>query len=301
MIEIQRILCPIDFSLASRRALDHAAVLAGWYGSRVTVLHVYDPQLLPEPPVLFAEGARRPDPAETDSQAAEVQLLEWIAPLRAKGIGVDVAFEQSHNAAQRILQVARALPADALVLGSHGRSGFERLLLGSVTEKILRKAACPVLTVPPPAIHATRLPFKHLLCPVDFFEPSLAAVEFAFSIAKESDAQVVLLHAIEWPVDDETIVDRAVDVSQYRHRVEGEAHRRLSALVPSDARWWCDPSIKVAWGKPYRCILETAGADAADLIVMGVHGRGAIDVALFGSTTNQTVRRAPCPVLTLKR
>jgi nucleotide-binding universal stress UspA family protein len=297
MVDLQRIPCPIDFSLASKRALDHAVVLAGWYGSRITVLHVNSPSFLPQPPILFAE-APHPSVGEAE-RSVETQVFEWVAPIRSAGIPVDVAFEPSHSPAAGILRCAQELPADLIVLGTHGRGGFERFMLGSVAEKVLRRARWPVLTVPPPATHVTKLPFKQILCPVDFFEPSLLALRYAFSIAQESNAALTLLHAIEWPVEDEMVVDRALDFPEYRVRMEAEAARRLNASVPGDARLWCEPVIEVVWGKAYRAILNAAERRGADLIVMGVRGRHPLDLLLFGSTTNQTVRQAPCPVLTM--
>ena len=297
MLDLQRILCPIDFSLASKRAWDHAVVLAGWYGSRITVLHVNSPAFLPQPPILFAEA---PHPAVGEAErSVEAQVLDWVAPIRSAGIPVDVAFEPSHSPAAGILHCAEALPADLIVLGTHGRGGFERFMLGSVAEKVLRKARWPVLTVPPPATHVTKLPFKQILCPVDFFEPSLSALRYAFSIAEESNAALTLLHVIEWPVEDEMVIDRALDFPEGRSRMQAEAERRLNATIPRDARLWCEPVTKVVWGKAYRAILDAAERQSVDLIVMGVRGRHALDLLLFGSTTNQTVRQAPCPVLTL--
>ena len=302
MVDIRHILCPIDLSLTSRRALDHAVMLAGWYGARLTALHVCNPLYLPEPPILFAEAPHPNRAAEPSARdGLEAQLHEWLARARAAGIDTKVEIDQSHNPAARILQCAGALPADLIVLGTHGRSGFERFMLGSITERVLRKAACPVLTVPPPAIRTTKLPFKRLLCPVDFSETSISALQFAFSIAKESDAHLTILYVIEWPRNDEMVVDSALDIPEYRERLEQDLTLRLQALISEDERTWCEPTTRVMYGKPYQRIVEVAENDEEDLIVMGVHGRNAVDVMLFGSTTNQTVRRAPCPVLTLRR
>jgi nucleotide-binding universal stress UspA family protein len=301
MLELRRILCPVDFSDASRHALDHALVIARWYGSDITALHVSTPVFLPQPPILFAEFPKTVLPTEADRQELEAQLRDWLAPARAAGLRTDVVFEEGRNPAAHILERAGSLPADLIVLGTHGRGGFERLLIGSVAEKVLRKASCPVMTVPPPALATSKLPFKRLLCPVDFSEPSLAALRFAFSIAKESDARLTIMHVFDWPPDDELLVERTFDVPEYRHQLEGVASRRLDALISGDERNWCQPTTKLSYGKPYRQILATAENEEADLIVMGVHGRNALDLMLFGSTTNHVVRRASCPVLTLRQ
>ena len=199
-----------------------------------------------------------------------------------------------------ILARAASMSADLLVMGTHGLGGFERFVLGSVTEKILRKARCPVLTVPPPAETTAALPYKRLLCPVDFSASSLAALEFAFSLAKEADAHLTILHVFDWPPDEELFVE-AFDASRFRDLVQEGVRGRLDALVTDDVRLWCSPETKVDYGKPYRRILESAERESADLIVIGVRGRNPVDLALFGSTANQVVRRASCPVLTLKQ
>jgi nucleotide-binding universal stress UspA family protein len=193
-----------------------------------------------------------------------------------------------------------SLPADLIVLGTHGRSGFDRLLLGSVTEKVLRKSVCPVMTVPPPAERPSQLPYKHLLCPVDFSPPSLTPLTFAISMAKESDARLTIANVIEW-TSAPLAPNLPFDYAEFRREFEDDAKRRLEALVPEEARTWCQPTTRLLHGKPYEEILAVARNEAIDLIVMGVHGRNVFDEMLFGSTTNHVVRQAPCPVMTIKQ
>src|SRR4029453_9813185 len=109
---------------------------------------------------------------------------------------------EAPDARHEILAQAGALKADLLVMGSHGRTGFERVLLGSVTEKVIRKAGCPVMIVPRAAHDLERggpLSFHNILCPVDFSDGSVNAMRYALSIAEESDAELTLLNAIEVP------------------------------------------------------------------------------------------------------
>jgi nucleotide-binding universal stress UspA family protein len=300
MIDIRRILCPVDFSDAARHALDHAVALAGWYDAQITALYVWHPAFLPNPPVLFDELPGGVAPTEADRQHVLDRLRDWMAPARAAGRQTEVLLEEGAPAV-RILERAASLPADLIVMGTHGRGGFERLLLGSVAEKVLRKASCPVLTVPPPTAATSRLPFKRLLCPIDFSEPSIAALELALSIAKESDAHLTILYAVEPLPDDEVLVARAIDTPEFRQQIAERVRRRVSELIPADARNWCDPEPALRFGKAHREILAVAAAEAADLIVMGVHGRNPVDMMFFGSTTNHVVRSASCPVLTLRK
>ena len=298
MPEITRILCPVDFSDASQHALEHAAVIAGWYGARVTALHVVTPVYLVEGPLLFTDLPAASTPTVADHAAREAELRRWVEALDTTGLPTDVRIEEGHGTAARILACAASLPADLIVMGTHGRSGFERLVLGSVTEKILRKASCPVLTVPPPAVHPAKPPFKRLLCPIDFSAPSIAAFRIALSIAEESDARLTALHVLAEPSDGEPF--EPFDTPEYRLRCEGAAEKQIEALISNEAREYCEPVTRLAWGKPYKKILDVAEREDADLIVMGVHGHNAVERMLFGSTTNQIVRHASCAVLTLR-
>jgi universal stress protein A len=171
-------------------------------------------------------------------------------------------------------------------------------VLGSVTEKVLRQAPCPVLTAPARAATAT-LPFKRILCPVDFSEPSLMALETAFSLAEEADARLIVQHVVDWPEDASVAVTASSD-RELLAQVERQAAQRLESFITDESRVWSRPEAKVTIGKPYREILAAAEDMAADLIVIGVHGRNAVDLTLFGSTTNQVVRRASCSVLTIR-
>jgi nucleotide-binding universal stress UspA family protein len=299
MLDIQRILCPVDFSDASKHALDHAVVVAGWYSASITVLHVYTPMYLPVPgPAMTAVTAAAViNPSDIDRLRDQVHAFFTAA--RPGEIPYDVVIDTG-SPANRIVQHATALPADLLVLGTHGLSGFEHMMVGSVTEKVLRKAPCPVLTVPPRAQATSQLPFKRLLCPVDFSEVSIAAAKMALALAEEADGKIVLMHVLEGPEDDDRGASWSLNVSEYRHQREQDAGAQLAALIPANARERCEPIGRLAHGKPYREILRVADAEAIDLIVMGVHGRNPIDLALFGSTTNHVVRRARCPVLTLR-
>ena len=296
MRQITRILCPVDLSEMSRHAVTHAMLLAGWYNAKITALHVCNPIMIPSTD--FTVVGMGPPPVLTAEEIDEAR--RQVAALFTASLDVEVLVE-SGRPANQILERAGSLPADLIVIGTHGASGFEHLLLGSVTEKVLRRASCPVLTVPPLARTTSKLPYKRLLCPVDFSDSSLAALDFAFSLAQEGDAALTLLHVFDWPAEDVPLPTRPFNMAEYRQEAERAALAKLHALVPDAIRDWCHPSTRVAHGKAYREILGVATADSTDLIVMGVHGRNVVDLMLFGSTTNQVVRHATCPVLTIRQ
>jgi nucleotide-binding universal stress UspA family protein len=290
MRTITRILCPVDLSDTSRLAAQHALLLASWYQAAVTVVHVANPIVVPATD--WSRASVDMSAILTDEERRDLRdrVDGWV---KAAGLdSADVVVEHG-TPANRILALARALPADVIVMGTHGTSGFEHLVLGSVAEKVLRQSCCPVLTVPPRARTTSALPYQRILCPVDFSDPSRAALDVAASLAHDGRAQLTVLYALEWPSE-----EFGPFTPGYRLEVEQSAAARLREMVPSVAG--CPPRIQVAPGKAYREILDAAAAEGADLIVMGVHGRNALDMMLFGSTTNQVVRRATCPVLTLR-
>lgn len=295
----KQILCPIDFSEASSHASEQAAVVAGYYKSRIAALHVLAPLGL-------AVGFVGTSPEEV-SEVERLRLLtaQEFAAASAKGIRVE-AFVDVGEPSSTILDRAVSLPADLIVIGTHGTSGFQHLVLGSVTEKVLRKARCPVLTVPPRAQAMSQLPFKRLLCAVDFSDASLDAVRSALSLAEESGGTLTLLHVLEWPWGEpppphleELPVEQGAALAEFRRYSEESAKKRLESLIPPTVT---RPRVatRLRNGKPYVQILQVAAEEQADLIVIGVYGRNPLDLALLGSTTNQVVRRATCPVLTLR-
>lgn len=200
-----------------------------------------------------------------------------------------------------VLDTAQKLSVGLIVMGTHGASGFERLMLGSVTEKVLRKANCPVLVVPRRADAPSGAPivFRRILCAVDFSPCSHQAVSYALSLAEEAGGSLTLLHVVEG-FDEEPPPLSHFDVPEYRQHLEKTAADRLDALVPKETRSWCDCRTVVRAGKAHREILHAAATNEVDLIVLGVRGRNAVDLALFGSTANQVVRAAECPVLTVR-
>jgi len=195
-----------------------------------------------------------------------------------------------------ILALANQKNVDLIVMGTHGRSGLDRFLLGSTTEKILRKARCPVLVVRKPVNRFVKPedrrdpvhPRKILSC-TDFSKHSEMALKYALSLATEFSAELTLLHVLE-------DVPRSPEVKS----VAAEVLRDLEALVPREAIDWCTIRPVIRIGKPYQEIIQLALEARSDLIVLGVRGRSALDLALFGSTTHRVIQLGTCPVLAVQ-
>ncbi|HXW04489.1 MAG TPA: universal stress protein, partial [Vicinamibacterales bacterium] len=200
-----------------------------------------------------------------------------------------------------IIRAAGEQPAELIVMGTHGLGGFERFMLGSITEKVLRKAPCPVLTVPP-AIDPERSPavlFRTIVCGVDFSRAADRGLQYALSLAQEAGGRLVLVHALEWFAEEEPKLSAHFNVSEFRRTLEADARSQMARLVPESARTWCEAEPVLVHGRAYRELLRVAAERQADLIVLGVRGRNIADLALFGSTTQHVLRQAVCPVLTV--
>jgi nucleotide-binding universal stress UspA family protein len=294
---MERILCPTDFSKFAFRAADYAVALARHYEAEVHFLHVIPSTLIPLDQYPYVAEPIPPAP-EFRKRALE-RLDAFVALSRTEGARTRFSVAEG-SPITAILDTAQADPADLICLGTHGREGMERLILGSVAEKVLRKARCPVLTVSEPGDE--RAPkeavFKSILCAIDFSTLSLKAVEYCLSLAQEAGGRLTLLNAVEWFPDEPGWIG-SPNVTDYQAQMEEQVRARLEEIVPADVRTWCEVEVVVRSGKAYREILAAAKEKKADLIALGVRGRNPLDIMLFGSTTQHVVRHAECPVLTV--
>ncbi|HET7221465.1 MAG TPA: universal stress protein [Vicinamibacterales bacterium] len=297
MARVANILCPIDFSEFSRCALDRAVRLARLHNAVITAIHVVEPngQAGEEAGV---EAVQR----QRDEQRQA--LTRFVAPELTADVQIRHELVEAPSISREILVQANRLSADLIVMGTHGRSGVERLLLGSIADKVTRMSPIPVLTVPRRAEDAAAgcPPFQRILCAIDFSEASDAALKYVSSIIEEPTCHVMILHVVEMlPVVQEPLVASPFDLEPHLQDIEAAAHRLLHKTVPERLKACSEIEEIVAEGKPYVTILDTAAERKADLIVIGAHGPGSLDRLRYGSTTSHVVRRASCPVLTVRQ
>lgn len=311
-IDIDRILCPVDFSEFSAPALERAVRLGQWFEARVEVLHVLPFLPFAMPPGMGPAVYLDPlevTPAQREEAAKDMGAL--VEPFLEEGVPI-VTKVLEGEPWRVILAEAKSVPADLLVLGTHGRSGFERLLLGSVTERVLRRAPCPVLTVGHVRTHPRKGPlFRRILCAADLTQASPQTLDVALSLATENDAQITLLHVIETLPPGHAalgpsgrIVSGSIfmspETSPLRNELVAQAREELRKAVPGPVRIFCEVTERVETGAPWREILRVAEEMEADLIVMGAHATGAVGRMLFGSTASHVVRQAQCPVFVIQ-
>jgi len=182
-------------------------------------------------------------------------------------------------------------------MGTQGRTGLARLLVGSVAEQVVRNAPCPVMTVkaPPGAPAPAAAPSRTVLYPIDFSKPCEEAFRVACALAKDQSARVLVVHVAVPPPIAPTHMPVPVPFPEdHRGKLE-EMLRRFQSSAP-EVRMEC----RVIEGDAATGIVDVAQQIPSDLIVMGTHGRSGLGRALMGSVAEQVLRTAPCPVVTVK-
>ena len=300
MVTIRRILCPLDFSEFSRHAFVRAAAIARAHGATITALHVV-PVRLPVAPLPLEAVSLVPPRLTPDQLArARVELAEFARLDSAVAVPIECDVIEAPAIHEEIVAQAARLHADLIVLGTHGRSGFQRLFLGSVAEKVVRLALAPVLTVGA-AADGSAGSFTRIVCGIDFSDCSFAALGYALAIAAGSDTEVTAVNVIEWtPIGYDPLVGPPTDLAGYRMSAEASARKRLRKAVANAHPADVPVHQIVTSGKPHHELLRVAKETQADLIVLGMHGRNPIDRLFFGSTAEPVLRQAECPVLTVR-
>jgi nucleotide-binding universal stress UspA family protein len=286
----------VDFSEFSRHALDSAVAIARQQHAAVTVLYVLPPPQSVYPPIGPAAYVPYVYTAE-DLREFQQTLERFVAavdyPVTAVAVEALVVPE--------ILKRAAELPADLIVMGTHGRSGFDRLLLGSVAERVLVKATCPVLTVPRRAADVAPTPerlFQNVLCPIDFSPSSLAALAYAGDLAR-AGAKLRVLHVVERLPSWQMVPAMATGAPDDPLVVMQQARQRVRSVIPARLPPASPAQEVVTEGDAGDEILRVAADTRADVIVMGAHAAHA-GLLGFGSTTHDVLRAATCPVLSIR-
>jgi nucleotide-binding universal stress UspA family protein len=281
MHPIRHLLCPVDLSESSALALRYAAVLRSMLDGDLTIVYVRTP------------GARESDPGKSldslDSFVASIQAASASARL----------LEREGEPVTEILATAGAAASDLIVMGTHGRTGLQRLLLGSVAERVIRRSPIPVLTVPPGMKNAAQesINLQTVLCAVDFSESSPRALEYAASIATAAQARLVLAHALEWSEELDTIPQTGTSGLPSS---EDDALARLNGLLIDEMHARSAPELMIGYGEPADEVLRLVRECKVDLVVLGARRRNPIDLMVFGSTTQRLIREGACAVLTVR-
>ncbi len=295
---IKRILFATDFSCWARRAEDYACALSCSWKASLTVLCVaeFPPGLNPDYPVNQQYLA---DLLKTASS----QLVDLKGRAERRGIPVTTRVATGIPS-EEVIASAQVEDPDLIVVGTRGKTGLAHVLLGSTAERVIRGAPCPVMAVrmepndsEEASILSKPITLERILVPVDFSDCSLDAVGYAVVVAQQAKASLILLHVLE-PVS--YSLDFTLDQSQTR-RVEAETWtKRLEELVSSIQHPTMQVTSQLRGGVPADSILDSAQTLLCDLIVMGTHGRRGISHTLSGSVAEAVLRKARCPVITVR-
>ena len=295
-IALKNILFATDFSIFAQAALPYAVAIARHYGSMLHAAHV-----IPDFNILVQPQAGEPITFQSAYEAEKCAALKQMRALIPELRTIDYHTYIRHgNVWDALSEIISQQHIDLLVLGTHGRTGLGKLIMGSVAEELARQAPCPVLIVGPKVsgqvkeefdeaqdIQPADVNLKQIVFGVDFKPESLAAAPFAISLAEEFQARLGVVHVI--PDDQPTPTHLVL--------------QRLKGLVPTEAALWCRPEVIVKFGAPAEQILQCAAERAADLIVLGVRSAKAhlASATHFPwSTAHKVIAGASCPVLTVR-
>ncbi len=294
---LTRILFATDFSDDAARAQAYAAYLATAWDATLDVLHVIE-----APHWSSAETETIAVVAQARADAAR-QLEQVRDDLARNGIAAKVRLVLG-NPTEHICLAARDNGAELVVLGVQGLNNLVYGLIGSTAERVVKEGPCPVLAVPglhegtgEPSSASRQAPIRHILAPLDFSSPSLDAVEYAIQLAKGLGATLTLMHVLEPVVYD---LDCGLGMIEQEARKRDSWNRQLMELRDVITSFGLPADLEISGGLPSDAILACALRHHSDLIVMGTHGRRGVSAERFGSVADAVLRRANCPVLTVK-
>jgi nucleotide-binding universal stress UspA family protein len=294
MTTIKRILYATDLSPISEPAWDEARQLGRLFDAEILVLHAVPLVMLPLegyfPPHMYDELVQS---ARRDAEARFDRLLGSVP---GSGLKVRIQLEDGPPA-DRILKVANDEQADIVIVGTHGRAGIQRAILGSVADRLIRQAPCPVVTVQPELGAKPGAKIRRICYATDFSPTARAAWPWVVSIASAADAEIDLVHVTFSPVPDRHLSAEALGQIAHTLHEQGrlEAERFLEKSPAPGGRI----NVHLSHGDPGEQIVHQAQVRSADLIVMGTHGWSGLVRWMLGSVAHHVIQTAPCPVLTV--
>lgn len=320
-IQPQKIMCAVDFSDFTKTVLSYSVAMCKEYHAKLYLVNVViDVNTL----LMHSEISIDAGVLQRGHLKNSQELLEGL------GKEIDIEHEllvSQGDPANEIKQLALEHEADMVITATHGKSGVKRLLIGSVTEQLMKTLHCPLLVLHTRDHDLTfpDLKLKRVLVGCDFSTDSKLAFDYGLSLAQEFQAELFLAHVIK-PTEyvelkssdyidvkpDDYISWRSPDyfemqqkmTEEKRERINelrGRLERQLFFMVPEESRNWCTPKTTLLDGEPYKKLIQYAEEQEIDLIVLGIRGHTLWEKLLVGSTTDRVIRHAPCPVLAVRQ
>lgn len=293
MPQIDHIVCPVDLTESSTRALAYAFAWARWYGARVHVVYVAPLSVVVAPLSGVAVMTEQRPVAEI-----RLDVERYVATVPNPGVTVDIQVFEG-DPPSFIRKQAERFQRVVIVMGSHGRRGLERFVLGSVAERVVGSAVAPTLIVPP---HDTHTPAadpvcKRIVCAVDLLPSSLEGLRYALSLAREADASLEVVHVIPEAGADVIQTTQHFRVPEYLRYRADEALDEIRRHIPAEARQGCTIHERVVFGGIAESILQEARDTRAELIVMGAGDHAHLRALWLGHATTRIANEAVCPML----
>jgi len=284
-VKYKKILVPVDFSEFSDQAVEFAIHLGKHYDAQITLFHVG----------LSLDGNFFEELLKEQAGYVETQMQLYVDDVKSNGLSVQSTVIPGDSEAKEILRLISENEFDLVVMGTHGQTNLKDMLLGSVTQKVVRLSTVPVLTIR----HKRRKPKpENILVPIDFSVYAKRSRDYAISLARELNTKLTFLYVVEnkiHPYDYENMdYNNAMGLTPPLH---DQAVQRLKEFVEYDE---AGVNYLVREGKPYKEIVKYAESHNSDLIVMDTMGMTGLMRLLMGSTTEAVVAFAPCPVLVVE-
>ena len=286
-----------DFSSCSASAFRYALEWAKVFEAKLTVFHVLSLQ-----PGLDIDAGIAQSYLDEQRNVAQDHLNQLLVEARQHVTQTSLEMRNGLPSAL-ICDVAREHKADLIIMGTHGWTGFNRVLFGSVAERVIQRAPCPVLSIPgrspeeTAGMHSLTIQPRHVVLPIDFTDCSMDAYEYAVQVAKWFDAHLTLVCAIE-PLSyslDFTLTHPLQEKAN-RQKIE----KRLQELTTVLVEQGLSAQYELVEKPSVEAILEAGSAQQADLLIMGTHGRKGLSRLILGSTTSKVLQHSPYPILTVK-
>ena len=297
-VELKRFLCTTDLSDLANQAIPYAIALARETKAKLYLCHVVD---LPTA-AMYGEAVVYSVEQQERNMEYALEHLKHLIP------DVNIDWEPLvtiGHTAYEIARLSEEKEIDLVVSASHGRSGLKRLILGSITERLMQTLPCPILVFRGSEADGMALPgqepkFRRILVGHDFSSNSELALQYGLSLAQEFESELHLAHVIEPPLYKDLLDSASYGGDDYRRDLRERLNEKLQKMIPADAHNWCKPKTILIAGQPDEELTKYAVVNDIDLIVLGVRGQKMVEKLFVGSTTDHVSRKAPCPVLSVR-
>jgi len=297
-IELKNIICTTDFSDVSNAAIPFGIALAKEFGAKLFLCHVIDLSSV----AMYGEGFVAP--LEQETKIADYAHEDLRKLIGDHPVDWEPLIPVGHTAGE-IARLAEEKNVDLVVSATQGRSGLKRFVLGSVTERLMRTLPCPLLVIRGlergyVASMDKEIGFQKILVGCDFSPDSELTFQYGVSLAQEFQSEMHLAHVIEPAVYKDLLRAPMDQTEGFEQDLRKELNKKLAEMIPEEVHNWCTSKTIILAGHPHEELTKYAVVNDVDLIVLGVRGHGLVETMFVGSTTDRVVRKAPCPVLSVR-